>query len=199
MLEKPGAVFLMSSWYSRAELTRRIAWFYSGSSIANMVGGLLAAGMLGNMDGAMGIAGWRWLFIIEGVITIALAITSGFFLPDYPSTTRWLNEEERAFASWRLIDDIKASDERHSDSVWQGVRLAVKDYRLYVFLLFQHLSLLSQTFQYFFPSIVATLGFGKIETLLLTVPGKQTLPPITDVSIITNALTKSGSQPSLSR
>lgn len=199
MLEKPGAVFLMSSWYSRAELTRRIAWFYSGSSIANMVGGLLAAGILGNMDGAMGIAGWRWLFIIEGVITIALAITSGFFLPDYPSTTRWLNEEERAFASWRLIDDIKESDERHSDSVWQGVRLAVKDYRLYVFLLFQHLSLLSQTFQYFFPSIVATLGFGKIETLLLTVPGKQTLPPVTDVSIITNALTKSGSQPSLSR
>lgn len=48
--------------------------------------------------------------------------------------------------------------------------MALKDYRLYLFLVFQHLSLLSQTFQYFFPSIVNTLGFGKIETLLLTVP-----------------------------
>lgn len=137
-----------------------------------MFGGLLAAGILGNMDGSLGIAGWRWLFIVEATITIALAIVSGFFLPDYPSTTRWLNEEERAFAAWRLIDDVKESDERHSDSVWHGVRLAFQDYRLYLFLLLQHLSLLSQTFQYFFPSIVATLGFGKIATLLLTVPGE---------------------------
>ncbi|KAL1297370.1 hypothetical protein AAFC00_004910 [Neodothiora populina] len=171
----PGAVFLMSSWYTRAELTRRIAWFYSGSSLANMFGGLLAAGILGNLDGAMGIAGWRWLFIIEGSITIFLAILSGFFLPDYPSTTRWLSEEERAFAAWRLADEIKESDDQHSACVWQGVKLAVKDYRLYYFLLLQHLSLLSQTFQYFFPSIVATLGFGKIETLLLTVPGQYAL------------------------
>lgn len=52
-----------------------------------------------------------------------------------------------------------------------GAKLALKDYRLYIFLLFQHMSLLSQTFQYFFPSIVGTLGYGKIETLLLTVPG----------------------------
>lgn len=149
-----------------------LAYFYAGSSLANMFGGLLAAGILGNMDGAQGIAGWRWLFIIEGVITIGIAIIAGFFLPDYPSTTRWLSEEERAFAAWRLIDDIKEADDRHSNSVWEGVRLALKDYRLYLFLLLQHLSLLSQTFQYFFPSIVATLGYGKITTLLLTVPGK---------------------------
>jgi hypothetical protein len=48
--------------------------------------------------------------------------------------------------------------------------LALKDYRLYVFLLFQHLSLLTQTFQYFFPTIVNTLGYSKIQSLLLTVP-----------------------------
>lgn len=51
-----------------------------------------------------------------------------------------------------------------------GLRMALKDYKIYLFLILQHLSLLSQTFQYFFPSIVITLGFGKIETLLLTVP-----------------------------
>lgn len=142
----------------------------TGSSLANMFGGLLAAGILGNLDGSQGIAGWRWLFIIEGVITIGIAIASAFFLPDYPATTRWLSEEERAFAAWRLVEDIKESDDQHTASVWEGVRLAFKDYRTYFFLLLQHMSLLSQTFQYFFPSIVATLGFGKIETLLLTVP-----------------------------
>jgi MFS family permease len=72
----PGAIMLMSSWYTRAELTYRIAWFYAGSSLANMFGGLLAAGVLNNLDGVHGISGWRWLFIIEGVITIGIAITS---------------------------------------------------------------------------------------------------------------------------
>lgn len=43
---------------------RRIAWFYSGNALANMFGGLLAAGILGNLDGDMGLASWRWLFII---------------------------------------------------------------------------------------------------------------------------------------
>lgn len=130
-----------------------------------------AAGILGNLDGAMGIAGWRWLFIIEGVITIGVAISAGFILPDYPATTKWLNEEERNFASWRLMVDINESDDTHSRSIWEGVKLCLTDYRLYLFVLLQHLSILSQTFQYFFPTIVQTLGYGSIETLLLTVPG----------------------------
>lgn len=131
-----------------------------------------AAGILENLDGSMGIAGWRWLFIIEGVITIGVAIAAGFILPDYPATTKWLNEEERNFASWRLMVDINETDDTHSRSIWEGVKLCLTDYRLYLFVLTQHLSILSQTFQYFFPSIVQTLGFGKIETLLLTVPGE---------------------------
>jgi MFS family permease len=60
----PGAVFLMSSWYTRAELTRRISWLYAGNALAQMFGGLISAGILRNLNGNMGIAGWRWLFII---------------------------------------------------------------------------------------------------------------------------------------
>lgn len=63
----PGAIFLMSSWYTRSELTRRISWFYSGSALANMFGGLLGAAILGNLDGDFGLAGWRWLFIVVSI------------------------------------------------------------------------------------------------------------------------------------
>lgn len=70
----PGAIMLMSSWYTRAELAYRIAWFYSGAALANMFGGLLGAGVLGNLDMVHGIEGWRWLFIIEGVITVGVAL-----------------------------------------------------------------------------------------------------------------------------
>ena len=188
----PGAIFLMSSWYTRAELTRRVAWFYSGNALANMFGGLLGAAILGDLDGDRGIAGWRWLFIVvhipslypvylwltkgltyknqEGVIAIAFAIFSMFILPNYPHTTSWLNDEEKAFAAWRLLKDINEADGYGDKSVWAGLKLAVRDYRLYIFVLMQHISLLSQSFQYFFPTIVGTLGYGSIVTLWLTAP-----------------------------
>lgn len=54
----PGAVFLMSSWYTRDEMAHRISWFYAGSSLANSFGGLIGAGVLGGLSGAHGIAGW---------------------------------------------------------------------------------------------------------------------------------------------
>lgn len=166
----PGAIFLMSSWYTRAELTRRISWFYSGNALANMFGGLLGAAILGNLDGDMGLAGWRWLFIIEGVVTIGVAILAAFVLPDYPATTPWLTDEEKHFAAWRLLADINEEDRLNDQSMMQGLKLALKDYRLYLFVLLQHISLLSQTFQYFFPAIVGTLGYGSIDTLWLTAP-----------------------------
>ncbi|KAI0139206.1 putative MFS transporter [Pestalotiopsis sp. NC0098] len=166
----PGAIFLMSSWYTRAELAYRIAWFYAGSSLANAFGGLLGAGVLGNLNGAHGISGWRWLFIIEGVITMGVAITAAFVLPDYPATTKWLSDEEKAYAQWRLVDDIGESDEGDAASIKDGVKMAFRDPRLYLFTLLQHTSLLSQSFQYFFPTIVKTLGYGNIETLLITAP-----------------------------
>jgi len=57
-----------------SQLSHRIAWFYAGSSLANAFGGLIGAGVLGNLDGNYGIAGWRWLFIIEGCITIGVSV-----------------------------------------------------------------------------------------------------------------------------
>ncbi|EKG19221.1 Major facilitator superfamily [Macrophomina phaseolina MS6] len=165
-----GAIFLMSSWYTRAELAHRISRFYAGSALANAFGGLLGAGCLGNLHNAHGIAGWRWLFIIEGVITVGIAIIAAIVLPDYPANTRWLTAEERGYAQWRLLDDTGEADDAEASTVLEGVKLAMRDPRLYVFTLLQHASLLTQTFQYFFPTVIETLGYGKIETLLITAP-----------------------------
>ncbi|KAI0198828.1 allantoate permease [Astrocystis sublimbata] len=166
----PGAIFLMSSWYTRAEMAHRIAWFYSGSALANAFGGLFGAGVLSNLSGAHGITGWRWLFIIEGTITVAVAIIAAFILPNYPTTTKWLTPEEQAYAQWRLVDDTGEADLADASSIKEGVKMAFKDPRLYLFTLLQHVSILSQAFQYFFPTIAKSLGYGDIETLLLTVP-----------------------------
>lgn len=157
-----GAIFLMSSWYTRAELANRISWFYVGATLANAFGGLLGAGVLGNLEGAHGVSGWRWLFIIEGSITLGFAILCAIVLPDYPMTTRWLSPEERAYAAWRLAVDVGEGDTVEGAGVREGLMMALKDPKLYIFVLFQHLSLLTQAFQYFFPTVVKTLGYGNI-------------------------------------
>ncbi|KAE8163420.1 major facilitator superfamily domain-containing protein [Aspergillus tamarii] len=166
----PGAIMLMSSWYTRQELSHRIAWFYAGSSLANAFGGLIGAGVLGNLDGAHNISGWRWLFIIEGCITVGISLISILLLPNYPATTSWLNETEKLYAQWRLIHDAGEADEAKSTNLREALWLVFSDKRIYLFILLQHSSLLSQNFQYFFPTIVQTLGYGNIETLLITAP-----------------------------
>ncbi|KAJ5135005.1 uncharacterized protein N7515_004283 [Penicillium bovifimosum] len=156
----PGAVMLI----------HRIAWFYSGSSLANAFGGLIGAGVLENLDGAHGIAGWRWLFIIEGCITVGVSLLATLMLPNYPATTPWLDEQEKAYAQWRLMHDAGEADEVGSTGVKEALGLVFADKRIYLFILLQHLSLLSQNFQYFFPTIVQTLGYDNIKTLLITAP-----------------------------
>lgn len=90
-------------------------------------------------------------------------------MPDWPSTTKWLSPTERAVAEWRLIKDAGQVDE--DDEAWSyGFKMAFTDWRLYIFaFIFLCIQVASATSN-FFPSIVQTLGFNRVDTLLLTVP-----------------------------
>lgn len=109
------------------------------------------------------------MFIIEGSITVFVAMLAVLILPDYPSNTRWLSSKERAVAEWRLIRDAGQVDE-DEESWGYGFKAAFGDWRLYVFaIIFLCIQVASATSN-FFPSVVQTLGYGHVNTLLLTVP-----------------------------
>ncbi|KAK7722657.1 hypothetical protein SLS57_004862 [Botryosphaeria dothidea] len=168
----PGCLFYLSSWYTRKELGLRTAILYSGALISGAFSGLIAAGIQGNMDGDRGLRAWRWLFIIEGAATIFIASFGFFILPNFPRTTTWLTEQERQLAVWRLQEDIGMDDWTGSEdqSLWIGFKLACQDVKMWVLmgLLFGIVGAGSVTT--FFPSVVETIGYGKVETLLLTAP-----------------------------
>lgn len=86
------------------------------------------------MDGTRGLGAWQWLFIIEGVVTIFVALISYFILPNFPRTTSWLTEEERQLAAWRLEEDIGEDDwiDSEHQTFWQGARMAFCDLKTYV-------------------------------------------------------------------
>ncbi|GAB1196601.1 hypothetical protein APSETT444_005874 [Aspergillus pseudonomiae] len=165
----PGALFLISSWYRRDEMGVRSAFLFSGSQLGSAFSGLIAAGIESGMNGVRGLESWRWIFIIEGSVTVFIAFCAAFTLPDWPSNTRWLSPTERAVAEWRLIADAGQVDE--DDGRWSyGFRRALADWRLYIFALtFLCVQVASATSN-FFPSVVQTLGFNRVDTLLLTVP-----------------------------
>ncbi|KAJ9426102.1 major facilitator superfamily domain-containing protein [Fusarium oxysporum] len=156
----PGAVFLMSCWYTRREFALRVALLYSGLVLAQAFSGLIAAGVFAGLDGPMGLAGWKWLFIIEGAASGFFAITAFFVLPNYPDSptggaTRYMTEDMRKLAAARILDD----------------RLAVTDLKLYMFLFMNIFITSSYGFNNFFPTIVRGLGFGhNVTSLLMTAP-----------------------------
>ena len=165
----PGALFLISSWYRRSELGLRSAILFSGSQLGSAFSGLIAAGIEHGLNGARGLESWRWIFIIEGSITVFIALCALLVLPDFPRHTRWLSPTERAVAEWRLIKDVGQVDE--DDERWSyGFKMAFVDWRLYIFALTFLCIQVSSATTNFFPSVVKTLGFNSVDTLLLTVP-----------------------------
>ena len=97
----PAVLFHMAFWYKPSEMPSRIAFFYSVGQLSSALSGLLAYA-IGFMDGLGDLAGWRWLFLLEGLPAIILSVVALFGLPDYPETARMLTEEERTFFQQRL-------------------------------------------------------------------------------------------------
>ncbi|KZT05456.1 MFS general substrate transporter [Laetiporus sulphureus 93-53] len=167
----PGAMYLLSRWYTRKELAFRGAIIYGGLLVSNAFGSLIAAGILGGMQGKRGIAAWRWLFYIEGSITVCVGLLAIFLLPDYPHNTRWLSPAQRRLAQVRLAEDAGEADEDGvHESALVGLKLALRDPKVLVFALMCCSQLLGLGFINFFPTIVDTMGYSTTITLLLSVP-----------------------------
>ena len=92
-----------------------------------------------DMGGKQGIAAWRWLFILEGAITVVISLLALFVLPDYPNSTAWLGDNEQFIGQKRLMDDVGAADEDDSEEgKFHGLKLAVSDPKVWVFGKFDH-------------------------------------------------------------
>lgn len=164
----PGALYMLSLFYTRKEIATRISILYSGNIIATAFSGLIAAATFNTLDGAHGLSGWRWLFIIEGVVTFGVACFAILVLPDHPSTTRWLTPEQRELAHQRILRDTVGLTE--SKGARAGFMQAVRDPKMWVFCFMQNMHLSACSFNNFFPTVVGSLGFSRTITLVLTCP-----------------------------
>ncbi|OJD10546.1 hypothetical protein ACJ73_09761, partial [Blastomyces percursus] len=104
----PGCFYLLGMWYQRTEAQKRFSFFFSSTTLAGAFGGMLASA-IGKMDGMRGYLGWRWIFILEGLLTCVVSFAFFFMIPDFPEDVKWLNKEERSFIRAKLAKDVGAA------------------------------------------------------------------------------------------
>ncbi|KAF2644983.1 putative MFS transporter [Massarina eburnea CBS 473.64] len=167
-----GVLFYLSKWYTKEELAKRNAIFFSGSLISGAFGNLIAAGILNGLSGKRGISSWQWLYIIEGAITVCIGILVVLILPDFPNNWNALSPDEKRVANRRLaIDAAEADiDEAGGMSQLHGMKLAFLDPRTYM-LAIAYMGITGAAgFQNFFPTLTKTLGYSQTISLLLVAP-----------------------------
>ncbi|KAI9566948.1 major facilitator superfamily domain-containing protein [Boletus coccyginus] len=163
----PGVTYYISLWYPRAELAKRIAIFTSAATLAGAFGGFLAYA-IEKMEGMGGLRGWRWIFCLEGIATVLVALAASFFMHDFPETASFLTEAERRY----IVELMKADSQglaTHYNS--RFILQALKDYKIYIqFGISIGFSVPAYAIAFFSPTIINELGFSVADSQLLSIP-----------------------------
>ncbi|KXG45420.1 Major facilitator superfamily domain, general substrate transporter [Penicillium griseofulvum] len=161
----PGMVLYLSSFYRRSDLALRIGLFYTAASLSGAFGGLLARG-LAEIGPRGGIEGWRWILIIEGLLTFVCGVFSYFVLPNSLESASFLSAQEKEFGGKRLRLDSPVSLERSTPEAesfkWSEVRRGVLDLQVWLSAS-AYFAILSGLYSFglFLPTIIKNLGFAK--------------------------------------
>lgn len=193
----PGISFILSMYYTKDEILMREAIFFGACSVAGGFSGLLAAA-ISNMDGIGGYAGWRWIFILEGLLTFVYSILCFFMFPSFPNKASFLTEKERRFVTYRVkhstnkvsnkakkfepkflkfgskstVDNPSnyATAEDHSSDP-KYIWAVFKDWQSYFqLILYMGVDTPVYGISLFTPTIIKTLGYSSTHSQLLSVP-----------------------------
>ncbi|KAH7031695.1 major facilitator superfamily domain-containing protein [Microdochium trichocladiopsis] len=168
----PAVSLMTSSWYTKHESPLRMSIWHAGNIISNVISGLLAAAILTTMEGIRGLHSWQWFVLIEGIVSIAVAIVSFWCIPKWPNNTGtyFLTAEESEMAQYRMQVSGGGYTEDDEGTRWGGVILAAKDPFTWMFACLHFFVIVGQSFKDFFPSILETFHFDKTGTYLLQAP-----------------------------
>ncbi|KAI0863307.1 major facilitator superfamily domain-containing protein [Xylaria cubensis] len=167
----PGVNYYLSCWYKRSEFGIRAAIFFSAAALAGSFGGLLAAA-IEKLDGKGHLAGWRWIFILEGLLTIIVAVASFWMVHDFPDDARFLSEDDRTRVIRRLKLDQQSSAE-HEEWSSRYLYAGLKDWKMWLgMVIYMGCDMPLYAFSLFLPTIIQESGWSTsvIHTNLLSVP-----------------------------
>ena len=116
----PGVIVYLTHWFRSADRAKAIAFFYAANPISYVIGSPLAGVLLGLSW--LGLRGWRWLFIIEGIPAIVFGVITIFYLTDWPAQAKWLPDDEKSWITTELQREKEAKKRVRSYSILEAFR-----------------------------------------------------------------------------
>ena len=167
----PGGIYIIGAWYRQFECASRIYLFYMSSVIAAAFGPILAYALsLISVGNGRFSSGWRWIFLIEGLITVVAGLVSPFFLVDFPEKAKWLTPRQKHIAAARLMPDQQAQEYVHP-TIMEGLKM-LWDWKILAFSMQYFVcSSSSYVLTYFAPIILRQgMGFSYVMAQVLMSP-----------------------------
>ena len=160
----PGIILYLTYWYPAEYRARFLAAFAVAVPVSTVIGAPISGLLLG-LDGMMGLRGWQWLFIIEGIPSVLLGIVTWFYLTDKPAKATWLTAEQKAWLSSRLDSEVAAKQAARHLSLGQA--LASPRVLTLSLVYFGFVGAL-YGMQFWLPQIVKAFGFSNAQTGFVT-------------------------------
>ncbi|KIK66416.1 hypothetical protein GYMLUDRAFT_70059 [Collybiopsis luxurians FD-317 M1] len=174
----PATLIYLGSFYRGTELATRLAWFWGVQTIASAVSGLMASGLL-QLRGVSGLEGWKWLFLVDGIITVIVSVLTWFYLPRNATRTKggirgwkpWFNEKEVRIAVTRIVRDDPSKRVYEQRVHWCDIKDAATDLGLWGHLFITAFSLTpTNPLQIYLPSVIKSFNFSVFAANALTAP-----------------------------
>ncbi len=172
----PGVIYLLSLWFPARYRARMIATFYLGVPIAQVIGAPLSVGLM-QVGDAVGMVGWRLMYIAEAVPAIILGVVCYFYLTDRPADAHWLTDEQRAWLMNTLEQEERAKPlvVGMQPTKWQMIRRALASRQVWMLaLVYFGITSGSNAMNFFLPTVLASfrasfgLEIGLMQNGLIT-------------------------------
>jgi MFS family permease len=117
----PGIILYLTYWFPARERARMTAYFMMAIAVSGILGNPLSGALMQYLDGAAGLRGWQWLFLVEGIPSVVLGVLVLCWLPDGPAQARWLSAEDRSLLLARLGEEEQARHRRHGGDLLRAL------------------------------------------------------------------------------
>ncbi|KAJ5640925.1 hypothetical protein N7528_000550 [Penicillium herquei] len=176
----PGALYYLSTWYKKDETSLRTSLFFYGQMFASATSSLISAGVL-ELNGTCGLEGWRWIFLIEGLITLFIGIVFTLLVPPKAGDGRaligmgrwsYFNERESEIIVNRVLLDDPRKARGHIQITRSDIWETVKQPRIWQHVLLTLVSMSAfQGLTQYSPSMIKSIGFSAVEANALASVG----------------------------
>jgi ACS family tartrate transporter-like MFS transporter len=116
----PGVIYYLNQWFPAHHRGRAISRFYIAAPLSGVVMGGVAGTLLG-LQGRLGLAGWQWLFLVEGLPAVGMSLVFLFCLPDRPGSVSWLTAPEKSWLETRLAADRASATSAGEHNIWKAL------------------------------------------------------------------------------